>query len=74
MGKDGWGPAYMDLAVFQCSNMIPNEYYLGLVREKPSGKRAENVQVLIKFVSRMRGANPRVSRKQLAGHADPARE
>ena len=60
---------YMDLAVLQCLNMIPNEYFLALllVEEKPLAKRAENV------LSRVRGSDPRVNSKQLAGHSGPTR-
>ena len=43
------------------------------VREKPLGKKAESFSS-VGSAGRMRGSKPRVSRKQLAGHAGPTLE
>ena len=59
-------------AVVECSNMAP-KIHRGLLRETPMGKRAGAV-LSGGSASRMCGSDPRVSRKQLAGHAGPIRE
>ena len=41
-----------------------------MVRERPLGEKAES-DFSVGFASRVRGSDPRVSRKQLAGHVGP---
>ena len=50
----GCGHAYKDLAVLECLNMIPKEYYQALVRENPLCKTAGS------FKGRIRDPDARV--------------
>ena len=59
----------MDLAVFECLNVIPNEYYRVLVRDKSMVERAGRVFSVI-WASQMRGSDPRVSRTYLVGYGN----